>query len=393
MSANSNTTMLEPKSAGEEDVLSQPGPGAARTQIAIFVGVFLVLAILFGLYLRAAARTSHVALSQAPKPVSIQRSQTATFRPIRSYVGTTRAWNVAHVGPQYVSAYVGSVLVRPGAVVKRGDILATLDCRNASAASREIAARAKALEQRRAAIAHESERLKLMSAAGFASENEVEKLGASANAEAAEVESLRASLASKGLEVNDCVLRAPFTGEIADRLADPGAYARPSMPIVSVIDRSMIRVTADAPESDFSVVAPGTEVSIEVEASGVKTAAKISRRAPSADDTTRTVHFEIDLPNKDHILPAGATARLTINVGVPQPATSVPLSSATLRGDHATLFVVANGIAKRVAVPVLGELSELLYLDPKFPAGASVVVEGRALLDDGDHVAARELSR
>ena len=57
------------------------------------------------------------------------------FRPSRTYVGTMEAWLSASIGPQLVSAYVDTVLVRPGAVVKRGEVLATLDCRDASAAS------------------------------------------------------------------------------------------------------------------------------------------------------------------------------------------------------------------------------------------------------------------
>ena len=116
---------------------------------------------------------------------------------------------------------------------------------------------------------------------------------------------MRASLVSRSLEVDDCVLRAPFSGEIADRFVDPGAYVRPGNPVVTVIDRNQVRIVADAPESDFTVVAPGTPVKIRIEATGDKLDAVISRRAPAADDATRTVHFEVDIPNSTHVLPVG----------------------------------------------------------------------------------------
>jgi RND family efflux transporter MFP subunit len=372
------------------DALPPPGDDARRVRGFIVIGVSVLLVAVVALYLRAASRTNHVALSQAPKPVTVEKAKAATYRPTRSYVGTTDSWNTARVGPQYISAYVATVLVRPGAVVKRGEVMATLDCRNASANSREIAARAKALAERQTAAEHETSRVQEMKQGGFASENEVEQLGAKASSEKAEVESLKAALVSRSLEVDDCILRAPFTGEVADRFVDPGAFVRPGNPVVSVIDRNMVRISADAPESDFAVVAPSTPVAIAVEATGAKVDGKVSRRAPAADEATRTVHFEIDVPNSDHVLPVGATARLTINVGEPQPGSSVPLRSATLRGDKATLFVVEGDVAKRMIYPILGEQGGLLYVDPKLQAGTPVVVEGRALLDDNDKVTAKE---
>jgi RND family efflux transporter MFP subunit len=361
-----------------------------RIRSFVVGGVALLLVALVGLQLRSLARTNHVALAQSPKPVTVEPVRAGSFRPTRSYVGTLQPWALARVGPQYVAAYVGTVLVRPGAAVKRGEILATLDCRNSSAASREIAARARALEERRNALAHETERMKQLIDGGFASENDVEQLAAKTDAETAEVEGLRASMVKQGLEVDDCILRAPFSGEVAERFVDPGTYARPGQPLVTVIDRGTVRVTAEAPESDFDIVAPGVEVKIE---SARTIPARISRRAPAADEATRTVHFEIDVPNASRALPVGTTAIVHIDVGTPRPAAVVPLRAATVRGDRASLFTVADGGARRTAAAVLGETGGTLYLEPTLAAGTEVVVEGRALLDDGDHVRAREADK
>jgi RND family efflux transporter MFP subunit len=361
--------------------------------MVILIAVPILALAVVALYTRAVSLTNHEALTGAPKPVSVVKAQAAKYRPVRSYVGTTHAWNQASLGPQYVSAYVGAVLVRPGAAVKKGEVLATLDCRNASAASKEIAARAKALEERRVAATHETERVAEMKKGGYASENEAEQLSAKASSEAAEVESLKATLVSRSLEVNDCILRAPFDSEVADRFVDPGAYVRPGASVVSLVDRNIVRITADAPEADFAVVAPGTQVAIEVEATGAKLAAKVSRRSPVADETTRTVHFEIDVPNAGHVLPVGATAQLVIEVGDEQTATLIPLRSATVRARSATVYAVTGETAKRVVVPILGERGGSLFLDPKLAAGTPVVIEGRALLEDGDRVAAKELAR
>ena len=52
--------------------------------------------------------------------------------------------------------------------------------------------------------------------------------------------------------------------------------------------------------------------------------------------------------------------------------------------------MVEGDVAKRVTIPVLGEQAGMLYLDSKLKVGSAVVVEGRALLDDKDRVAAKE---
>jgi RND family efflux transporter MFP subunit len=374
----------------EADLLPTAGPDARRLRVVIVVGVAALLVGVVGLYLRAAAHTNHEALSQSPRPVTVVRAEAASYRPLRQYVGTLEPWNAAKVGPQFVSAYVGTVLVRPGAVVKRGEVLATLDCRNASAASQEIAAQAKALEEQQTAVAHEAQRTSELKQGGFASENEIEQLQSRSAADRAKVESMRASLISRTLEVNDCVLRAPFNGEVADRYVDPGAYVRPGEPVVHVIDRNIVRITADAPEEDFAAVAPGTVVAIEVPATGTKLEGKIARRSPAADETTRTVHFEIDLADSERALPVGTTARLSIEVGTPQNAIRLPLRAATLRASGATLFTVAGDKAKRVTVRVLGEREGSLLVAPEIAPKTPIVIEGRALLDDGDRVQAKD---
>src|SRR5262249_33912170 len=159
--------------------------------------------------------------------------------------------------PQLVSAYVATVLVRPGAVVKQGDVVATLDCKSASAATQAVAAEARAGDARLKAISDESRRYTGLLDGGFVAQNEAEQKNAQHAAEEASLHATRARLAGKSLEESDCILKAPFDGEIATRAIDPGAFVHPGAAIVSVVDRSTIRLAADAPEVDFAAIPPG----------------------------------------------------------------------------------------------------------------------------------------
>lgn len=354
--------------------------------IAVVVGVLALTSVGVVLLHRAEAQTNNVSLSASAKPVTTIAASETTFRASRKYVGTLEPWVRAAVGPQLVSAYVDTVLVRPGATVKKGDVLATLDCRNASATSQAVAMQARALDARQKALAHEASRVQGLLEGGFVSPNEAEQKAAQSASEQAQLLATQAKLLGTTLEVNDCVLRSPFDGEIATRSIDPGAFVRPGTAIVAVIDRSIVRISADAPEVDFDVVGPDTEVKVHVISTGRDLVAKVARRAPAADDTTRTVHFELDVPNPDRTIPVGTTGELAIDVGEPRPALEIPLSAASVRGTKANLFVVEDGFARARTVPVLGESYGKVYLDPELKRGSQIVTEGRALLSDGDRV-------
>lgn len=363
--------------------------GAKGMRIPILIGIATVSVLLSGglMVVHAESQTNKVALSESAKAVSVVDAVGATFRPSRTYIGTLAPWVEAKIGPQLVSAYVDTVLVRPGAVVKKGDVLATLDCRNAGATNQAVAMQARAIEAQQEAMAHEATRIQGLLDGGFVSANEVEQKSAQSAAQQAQLLATRAKLLGSSLEVGDCVLRAPFDAEVATRSIDPGAFAHPGVSIVSIVDRSTVRVVADAPEVDFDVVAPGTQVLVHVLATNRNLTATISRRAPAADQGTRTVHFEMDVADPKRELPVGTTAELRIEVGKLEPATQIPLSVAIVRGDKASVFVVEGNVAHKRSYHLKGEREGGLFLDPDLKPGTQLVSEGRALLNDGDRVA------
>jgi RND family efflux transporter MFP subunit len=340
------------------------------------------------LYTRSTSRVNHVALAESAKRVSTIAAVSQAFQGTRRYVGTTEPWVEASIGPQLVSAYIATVLVRPGASVKHNDVIATLDCRNTSAISKQVAEQARALDAMSTAAANEATRVNTLLQGKFVSQNEAETKAADAASKQAQVASLRAQLASTTLQVDDCVLRAPFDGEVSERHMDPGAFVRPGSQIATLVDRHLVRVATDVPEEDFDAVAPNTPVRLHLLATNRDLVAHISRRSPAADRETRTAHIEIDVEDPDRMIPIWTTAEITLDVGAPLPATAIPLSAASVHGTKASIFVVDGDAAHLEVVRMVGETGGSLFLDPKaLPAGTNVVTQGRTVLSDGDKVA------
>ena len=341
------------------------------------------------LYTRNTSSTNKVALSQSAKRVSAVAAVAQPYQPTRRYVGTIEPWVQSKIGPQLVSAYVSTVLVRPGATVKHGEVIATLDCRNASALSRQVEAQAKAVDAMSGAAASEATRVSSLLDGKYVSENEVDMKKADAASKQAQLAALKAQMMSTTLQVDDCVLRAPFDGEVADRQIDPGAFVRPGSNIATLIDRHLVRITADVPEEDFEAVAPETPVRVHLLSTNRDLVAKISRRAPAADPATRTARIELDVDDPERTIPVWTTAELSLDVGTPTPATAIPLASGSVHAGKATIYVSNGGVAKQTLVKVIGERGGTLYVEPTVvPAGTSVVTEGRTILSDGDAIAA-----
>jgi len=361
-----------------------------KIPLFIGMGVVLISVGIGALFLRSRSEVNKVALSEQPKGVTTVEVRAAQYRPTRRYVGTVAPWLEARIGPQFTAAYVDTVLVRPGDVAEKGQVLATLDCKSASAQSKAMQMQARALAATQEAVTKEAGRLSGLLEGGYVSPNEVERRTAESASKQAELLAANARMVRASLEVDDCVLRAPFSGEVADRLLDPGGFARPGAPILTVVDREKVRVLIDVPETDFAVVAVGTPVQLRLLAVGSELAGTIARRAPAADPATRTIHAEVDLADSQRRIPVGTTSELTIAVGAPVPAAEIPLRAAAVRGESATVFVVREGVAHKRKLAVLGEVGGSLYVSPELKAGTRIVIEGRALLKDGDRVATEE---
>jgi len=368
--------------------MSENGAGG-RVRLAIVGGTAVVVMLGLLLVSRASSHVNRVALEGRPKGVTAVAGRASTYRASRRYVGTIQPWIEARIGPQLISAYVDTVLVRPGDVVKRGQIVATLDCRNASASSKAVSMQARAIQAEQEAIAHEASRVAELKEGGFASPNEIERRAADSASKQAELMETEAKMQRATLEVNDCVLRAPFACEIAARALDPGAFVHPGTAVATLMDRNTVRVVADVPEADFETVGAGTLTRVRAVAIGRDLRAAIARRSPAADASTRTVHVEIDIPDPDRSLPVGTTAELVLDVGEPLVATEIPLAAASVRGTRATLFELDGRTARKRVYAVRGERGGSLFLDPQLKPGVPVVVEGRALLKDGDAVEAK----
>lgn len=196
---------------------------------------------------------------------------------------------------------VTRVPVQRGSLVRRGQVLIELDERDREAKKSQAQAKVKKFETEYAA------QRALFDEGGYVSERDLA-------ATEADLESARAELASAELEVRNRLIAAPFEGVLEERTVEVGDFVRTGDDVATVADTFTLIVEASVPERNAGAVVAGGKAEAEL-ATGEVVSGSLRYVSPVADEATRTFQVELEVPNKDGILPAGVTAQLRIPTG------------------------------------------------------------------------------
>jgi multidrug efflux pump subunit AcrA (membrane-fusion protein) len=129
----------------------------------------------------------------------------------------------------------------------------------------------------------------------------------------AQVAQRSASLAFARKKLADTVIRAPFAGQVKQRLVTSGQYVKVQTPVMVIVDTDPLRVRLQVPEKLAGDVAVGQAVSVRVDAHPDRTfEGKVSRINPSVDPLTRSFEVEALLDNKEGALKPGFFAKAAI---------------------------------------------------------------------------------
>lgn len=113
------------------------------------------------------------------------------------------------------------------------------------------------------------------------------------------------------LQLEYASIVAPFSGLIAARQADEGAYLTNSTPVYTIVQVDPIQVLVDVPESFVARLQPGMTAEITVDAlPGQKFKGSLERVPAALDPRTRVARAEVIVPNPERLLKPGMFARL-----------------------------------------------------------------------------------
>ena len=195
----------------------------------------------------------------------------------------------------------------------------------------------------------------------------------------------RVTLARKALA--DTVVRAPFTGLVAQRMVSTGDYVTRGMKVAEIVRITPLRVELTVPEQFVASVGVGQPVSFAVDAfPGRMFEGKVRYVSPALRADQRALTVEAVVPNGDAQLKPGmfATAQIQQNKktrGVLVPATAVRVVSGTGR-----VFVVNGDRVEERVVATGQKVDPLVEIVTGLKAGERVATENVNQLVDGTKV-------
>lgn len=353
--------------------------------------------------------------------VAVAPARVETLDVIHRASGTVRGRATA-VLTSRTTGYVRAVEVRPGDVVKAGQVLALLEAHDVEASAR----RAKAGLEQSLASQGEAEsglveartnaqlakttrdRIAKLHDANAVSAQELDDAEARARAAAAQEEMAQARItaarhriAQANAEMGEVSallgysrIVAPFAGRVIERHVDPGNLASPGTPLLVVEEEGLLRVEASVPESRAGVLALGDPVDVAVESAKAPLTGKVSEIVPAVDIASRAFLVKIDLGGDVQALRPGMFARASFPVGKRQGLV-VPREAVTSMGALDRVFVVdeAGGAPRaHLRMVTLGETQQgrTEVLSGLVP-GEKVVVAPPSTLKDGTRVGATEV--
>ena len=271
--------------------------------------------------------------------------------------GTLKAANSAFIKAR-VAGELQGLTVREGDTVKAGQIIARVDATEYAARLQQAQDQADAAKTQIVIAQRQFDNNKALVEQGFISKTALDTSLATLNSAQS---SHRAALANVDVAkkaVEDTVLRAPLSGIVSQRLAQPGERVGIDAKVIEVIDLSRIELEASMSAADSLNVKVGQTAALQIEGSSTPVNSQVVRINPNAQAGSRSVLVYLSLSNVTG-LRQGLFAQGTLGTAKIS-ALSVPLS--TIRTDKPTPYVqvVDNNTVKHRPVELLqrGDVSK-----------------------------------
>jgi membrane fusion protein, multidrug efflux system len=386
-----------PASDAETPPLDAPPPRRAARRAGL-IGLVALLVLGFGLYRLLGAGEAQ---ADAPPPPTVTVAQPLQRDVVEyeDFTGRFEASQSVEIRPRVSGQLVG-IHFRDGELVRRGQLLFTIDERPFRAALAEAQARLAAAQSALALANSEHARAARLVDDEAVSREEVESLRAAVRSGAAQVAAAEAVVRQRALDLEFTRVRAPIAGRVSDRRIDVGnlVAANESM-LTTLLALDPIHFAFDGSEAlhlkAMRARQAGGDAASEVQIrlqdeSGYGWRGRVDFSDNAIDNGSGTLRGRAVVANPDHFLTPGMFGEMRLAAGAARPALLVP--DAAVQADQArkiVLVVQPDGTTAVRPVETGARIGTLRIIRAGLRPTDRVVVEGIQLARPGSRVNAR----
>jgi membrane fusion protein (multidrug efflux system) len=190
------------------------------------------------------------------------------------------------------------------------------------------------------------------------------------------------------LDLENCSIRAPYSGYTARQLIDVGEWVNPGTPVYELVDLNKVKVNVDLPERYFGHVVIGTSVAITVSGDNdAPVTGTVAGIAPNASEDTHTYRVIIAVDNRDQRLGGGMLVRATVSLADKFESLAVNKDAIVRQGMQTMVYTIADGKAVPIPVTVGSTSGDMIAVAGEgLSEGTPVVVRGNERIFPGSPV-------
>ena len=238
--------------------------------------------------------------------------------------GTLKASQMAMVKAR-VAGELMDLVVREGDKVQAGQVIARIDPTEFQARERQAKQQADAAMAQVDIAQKQFDNNQALVAQGFISQTALQNSTATLNGAKATHMAAMAALDVTRKALEDTTIRSPISGQIAQRLAQPGERVALDGRVVEVVNLAQLELEAALTAADASLVRPGMKAQMKIEGMDDPVTAKVLRISPTAQAASRSVLVYLGIEGQEG-LRQGLFTEGTLGTRSIQ-ALAVPLSS------------------------------------------------------------------
>jgi membrane fusion protein, multidrug efflux system len=315
--------------------------------------------------------------------IPITRQTIGTIVPIAASVLTTST-----------SGILSAVLMKDGAWVKKGDLIAQLDTKTIDA----TIVKDKAILLRDQATLQNSlitkRRAKELLAKGLNSQQAGNDADTASQVAAATENYDRAVLAADEVALSLMEIRAPFDGKLGTILLSPGAFVAPGTSVATITQLDPVYAEFSLPDRDAELIHKSfVDRTLTVDVAAQSTAKSQTVQGPivfvdtSIDANSGTFKMRAEIPNSKLVFLSGQAINVDVTAGAIEDLVLVPNQAVTPMASGNAVYIVKqdNTIEVRpVEIALRGD--QMAGVAKGLKAGESVVIEGQINLVNGSPV-------